>query len=317
MPSIVTHHLFAKDVYRSFERKVSYPHFLIFAQSFDNLFYYQFLTPWTGSDIRQLGNIGQHQKVNNFFENIISFIDNNNLQNNQEVMAFLYGCLCHYILDSTCHPYVFYYTKSPAIDKSYRGHHEKMEVNLDAYMLWKKEKKILRKENMADSLLPKIKFSESLYQLINYVFSKTFAVDFMGEKYHSSVNTGNFLIKYFVTDKTGLKKQLYKIKDFLCFWSGRRYEFLSFYVTKIFSEYLNDEHEIWCNPWNNEITSTQSFEELYEEALQKMLDLILDLEKYWNKQITKDELLEIIGDNSYASGLPWRISKEMKYFKNF
>ena len=41
MPSIVTHHLFAKDCLLDYEKKVNKNIYYIFAQSFDNLAYYQ------------------------------------------------------------------------------------------------------------------------------------------------------------------------------------------------------------------------------------------------------------------------------------
>ena len=66
MPSIVTHYLFAKDVLKCnyLQEKISIPHYFIFAQSFDNLFYYKFLTPWKGKDIRNFGEDAQKEKVN-------------------------------------------------------------------------------------------------------------------------------------------------------------------------------------------------------------------------------------------------------------
>ena len=75
MPSIVTHHLFAKEVLKELpskiKEKISLPHYMIFVQSFDNLFYYKFLTPWTGKEIRELGENAQKEKVNAYFKNII------------------------------------------------------------------------------------------------------------------------------------------------------------------------------------------------------------------------------------------------------
>ena len=46
MPSIVTHHIFAKEVKKqlpkNIQSKINNDIFYIFAQSFDNLFYYKF-----------------------------------------------------------------------------------------------------------------------------------------------------------------------------------------------------------------------------------------------------------------------------------
>ena len=74
MPSIVTHHYFARDVFEALPTKIqntfksSLDIYFIFAQSFDNLFYYKFFTPWQGKEIRKLGNEAQLTKVNLYFD---------------------------------------------------------------------------------------------------------------------------------------------------------------------------------------------------------------------------------------------------------
>ena len=135
MPSIVTHHYFAKDILNKLNNETkqtfqnSYSIFLIFAQSFDNLFYYKLLTPWLGKKERTLGYDAQKIKVNLYFENIINEIEKKPTSNN---LAYLYGSYCHYILDSTCHPYVIYQAGDEEKDKKYNGLHEKIEENIDA-----------------------------------------------------------------------------------------------------------------------------------------------------------------------------------------
>jgi len=320
MPSIVTHHLFAKDVYHNLpikiQSKISYPHYLLFAQSFDNLFYYKFLTPWKGKEIRTFGEQAQQEKVNLYFENIIKEIENKNWESKEEILGYLYGSICHYILDYHCHPFIFYHTGNPHQNKKYRGLHEKMEVNLDAYLYKQKTKKDLYKESLANILLPKVTFSKELIHMINIVFYKTFQKEKIGEIYKESAKTGNFLLKVGVTDKKGLKKRLYKIKDLLSPLSTRKYEYLSFHVTKFYEEYQNNSHEIWNNPADKNRKSTKSFLELYEDALKKATYLINETEKYFKSKKDFQELLLKIGNYSYTTGLPCDKPYTLKYFKD-
>lgn len=319
MPSIVTHHLFAKDVLKELPRKIkekiSEPHYLIFAQSFDNLFYYKFLTPWKGKEIRTFGEEAQKVKVNLYFKNIIEEIEKKNLQTNKEVLSYLYGSICHYSLDYHCHPFIFYYTGLGSIDKKYKGLHEKMEVNIDAQFYKKKTKKNLYKEKLADTLLPKVPFQKELIHTMNEVFQNTFQKENIGNIYKESVLTGNFLLKFGVTDRTGLKKRLYKIKDLLTKKSNRRYEYLSFHVKKELKEYLNENHEMWNHPVKKELTNTKSFEELYNEAKEKAIEIILEIEKYLEKKENKENVLKTIGNYSYTTGLPCEETQTLKYFK--
>ena len=320
MPSIVTHHIFSKDVYESLpiktKEQINVKEYTLFAQSFDNLFYYHYLTPWTGKEIRNLGHSAQNEKINLYFENIIDYITNHHLENNIDLKSYLYGSFCHYLLDSFCHPYIIYCTGISNVNKKYRGLHEKMEVNIDAYLYEKRNSTPLYKAKLADTLLPKFNFSEELKNCITYTFQKTFQKDNLGTIYEQSVRTGNFLLKYGVTDRTGCKKLLYMLKDSLPFQTGRKYQYLSFHVTKLNLEYLNEDHNFWWNPTDKTQISQDSFFELYEKAKEKAISCILETELYFKKEKTKEEVLRFIGDNSYVTGLPWELKKELKYFKN-
>ena len=320
MPSIVTHHLFAEEVYNHLSTKTqnklknAYPIYQIFAQSFDNLFYYKFFTPWQGKQIRALGNIAQKNKTDTYFKNLINFIKQNNLINNPDLLAYLYGSINHYVLDYNCHPFVFYYTGDPKLNKKYRGLHEKLEVNMDAYMLKKLRGKELKKEKLADTLLPIIHFNSYLKQGIDYTFESTFNTKNMGKIYEKSYHTGHTIIKYFVTDHLGIKKQIYGIVDFFTPLSHRRYKNLSFHVTKIIPEYTNEQHETWFNPWSLE-PSNLSFYELFEKSQTIAVNLIESIEAYFQNQINEQELTNILKDYSYTTGLSWHIDTPIKKLK--
>jgi len=320
MPSIVTHHLFAKDVLKNISKdiqeKIDVKYFLLFAQSFDNFFYYKFLTPWIGKEIRVFGETAQKENVNLYFKNIIQEITENHLEEKKEVLAYLYGSICHYVLDYHCHPFIFYHTGDNHLGKKYRGLHEKMEVNLDAYMYKKVTLEDLYKQKLADELLPKLQFSKKLIHVMNHVFENTFEKKNMGTIYEESVKTGNFLLKYGVTDRTGLKKALYTIKDFFTPYSYRKYQYLSFHVTKFIHEYLNETHEIWNNPVDRTITSTKSFLDLYEKARQETIGIIEEIDMYLKTKKDFQAVLDKIGNRSYTTGLDCEKPYTLKYFKD-
>ena len=77
MPSIVTHYLFSEDVYEKSSKDIheilknQKQIYHIFAQSFDNLFYYNLLLPKKGKEIRKLGNTAQRIHIDTYFKNII------------------------------------------------------------------------------------------------------------------------------------------------------------------------------------------------------------------------------------------------------
>ena len=293
MPSIVTHHLFA--------------------QSFDNLFYYHFFTSFK-NPVRTTGKIAQRTKTNEYFLNILNYLKKHQLENNPDALGYLFGSICHYALDSTCHPFVIYQTGSLDINKKYRGGHEKMEVMIDAIMYEKKEKKPLYKEKLSNILLPKVTFSNELNNILNYTFNKTFNINNMGPKYEQSAKTGHLILKYFVTDRTGIKKQIYKLKD--KFGQGKMYQYLSFHIRKLDMNFLNLEHHNWCYPTDNSIIKNSSFYDLYDEAIlfaTKLFNVSLD---YLNNVITEKKVTKEFRDLSYVTGLDWHLKTKMQYFKN-
>ena len=313
MPSIVTHHYFAKDVLKSSNpSSINLDIYYIFAQSFDNLFYYSFLTPFKGTNIRELGNFAQKNYSNAFFINILNFIKKNNYQNNEDILAFLFGSICHYALDTLAHPYIIYCCGDPKINPKYRGNHEKMEVMIDAIIYQKKENSPLLKAKLSDTLLPLTKFSQELISCLNYVYKKTYNVDNMGKIYQKSYQTGHYLLKFFVTDRTGLKKKLYQIKDH--FGTGLMYQNLSFHVSNLDYSVLNLNHQTWS--YQNGKKKSSSFIDIYNDAINFANLLIKTSIKYLNNQTTLKHLSLVFQDLSYITGLDWHCKYSTYYFKN-
>ena len=146
------------------------------------------------------------------------------------------------------------------------------------------------------------------------VYLQTFNVKNMGTIYEKSVQNGNFILKNFVTDKMGIKKKLYRLKDNITFLSKRRYEYLSFHVTEINHNFLNEKNDLWLNPWSGK-ESNQSFNDLYEEALDNALNAIKIIDNYFANKVSLNEVMNILKDYSYLSGISWHDNKPLIYSK--
>lgn len=324
MPSIVTHYLFSEDVKNTLPNNIqqkliqSNELYHIFAQSFDNLFYYNLLNWKRGKKIRKFGNTAQREKINDYFKNIILSIKELKMEQNADALAYLYGSLTHYILDSICHPFIIY--QAGWIDEDnpnyeYRGNHEKIEVSIDAIYWQEKKKRPLYKDNLSNLLLPKLDFTKDLINLIGLTYKKTFQKEDMGKIYESSVKQGHFILKYFVTDHFGIKKCLYKVFDFIFQKNFLKYQYLSFYQRKLNNEYLNRNHEEWCNPVNNKIRSIESFDELYQKALKQCINIFHLTDKVLQNKLDLKTYLKLLEDKSYTTGLNWRETSKMRFFK--
>ena len=325
MPSIVTHYLFSEDVKNKTNDKIkqelnkSKEIYHIFAQSFDNFFYYNLLTPKKGKEIRKFGNLAQREKVNTYFKNIILEIKNKNLEQNTEILAYLYGSLTHYILDSNCHPFVIYnagWMDDENPNYKYRGRHEEIEVAIDAILYEEKKKMPLYQANIGSTLLPKITFSQDLKNTLNIVFKKTWNQDNLGTIYEKSTRQGHYILKYLVTDHHGLKKSSYKLFDKIFKKNKTKYQNLSFYIKNPNIDVLNRKHELWLNPVNNNITSHESFDDLYQKAIKEAISIFDLTDKVLNNKINIEDYLNILGNKSYTTGLDCSLKEKFQYFKN-
>lgn len=325
MPSIVTHYLFSEAIIQKTTPKIQkhlknkQKTYHIFAQSFDNLFYYNLLTWKKGKQIRKLGTKYQQENCSEYFQNIIQNIKEQQLQENSEILSYLYGSLTHYILDRNCHPFIIY--QAGWIDASnpnykYRGNHEKIEVSIDAILYKEKRKSPLYKAKLSDTLLPKIKFSKTLKNLITQTYQQTFNQENMGSIYETSTNQGHYILKYFVTDRTGIKKIAYKIFDKIFTKNLTMYQYLSFHTTKPDINILNRNHEPWFHPTDNTLKYTTSFDDLLKKAEKETLEIFKETEKVLYNKITLNEYLKKLKNISYTTGMNWRKKTKMKYFKN-
>ena len=88
MPSIYVHTIFADDVKERLDNKTQKiintkdKYYKMFSQSFDNLYYYNFLSLRRGKDIRKLATYCHTHNTQKYFMNMISYIKNHNLYKN-------------------------------------------------------------------------------------------------------------------------------------------------------------------------------------------------------------------------------------------
>lgn len=324
MPSNYTHYHFANDVYKNIEkneiRKISNKRFYrIFCQSFDNMFYYNFLSLKKGAKYRDLGYYAQVHKVWDYFKNMVIYMKQNNYYTD-ESLGYLYGSLTHYALDSACHPYIHYISgrftsKDKKNTKKYIGNHAITEIMIDAIYYNDTHKEEFYKYKIYNDIIPKTKFSNKLIELINYTFKETFNENSIGYIYNKSYNQSHDIYKYLMYDRFGIKKFFYKVFDVITPFKNFKAYTYSHHIKKIDPEVLNLNHKTWIHPVNGE-KHKESFIDLYNIAMKKSINMINKCNDYFNNKISIKDLEKDIGNISYSSGLDLSIKPEFRYFKD-
>lgn len=321
MPATVMHAYFSKDVYDilpdDIRKKLSLKRCKMFGQSTDSLMFYNLFSLLPGKSIRKFQNYFHTHKSQEFFLNLLRFIKDNNIKD-EDTYSFLVGFICHYALDSTMHPYIIYKTgsmkKNDPNSYKYNNIHCFMETFLDNDMIKRREKTNPYKFNYSNFCFDTRKFSDNLKRTINYTFYNTFKIKDMSQIYYKSLKQMNLSLLLFRKDSYGIKKNIYKFIDTFTSKSTFRFEAVSYhYSLEDRHNFLNSHHNLWRNPVKYELTSTESFVDLYLKAIKLAKVLVCASFDYLNDK--NIDLEKIFTNNSYVTGLDCNLNKELKYFE--
>ena len=321
MPATITHAFFTKDVYDilpiEIHSKLDLARCKMFGQSVDSLLFYNLFSILPGKDIRKFHEYFHENQTQDFFINLLQYIRNNKIDD-QDTYSFLVGFICHYVLDSTFHPYIIYKTgyfqKGKPYTYKYNNLHDFMETFFDNDMVKRRFKTNPYTFDFASFCFDLKPFSDSLNQTISHTFYKTFSLKNMDSIYYKSLKQMKNSLVLFRKDRYGIKKNIYKLVDTFTPHSVFRFEAISYhYPLYDKHDYLNREHSLWRNPICYDKTSTESFVDLYVKAIKKAKVIICASFDYLNgKEI---DLKQIYENTSYVTGLDCNLKKELKYFK--
>ena len=322
MPATAVHAYFAQDLNdilpKEIKNKLDVNRLKTFGQSTDSLMFYNLFSILPGKKIRDFQKYFHTNKTQEFFINLINYIKENDYTEDIDVNSFLVGAICHYVLDSTVHPYIYYKTgyfnKNDKSTYKYNNVHTFMETFLDNDMIKRRESINPYKFNISKFSFDTSKFSNELNDTIKYTFKETFDVDNMDKIYYKSLKQMRNSIFIFRQDIYGIKKFFYKLAD--TFTSKRvfRFEAISYhYPLNDRHNFLNENHKLWRNPCDYSLTSEESFLDLYLKALKLAKVMICASFDYINgKDI---ELEKVFINKSYITGLDCELDKELKYFE--
>lgn len=198
MPGTYAHYTFGKKVLVQVDYEISkiisknVELFFIGLHGPDIFFYYKPILYHNPTN--KLGHDVHYEKANVFFEKSRNIIEDSKDQ--EKSLAYIFGFLCHFILDSECHPYI------NKIIKEEKLSHTEVESEFDKLLIYKEGKNPfdidLTTHIHADSTL-----SEVISPFFNTSTSKiTRALSSM-KFYNSIFNTPNKLSRFIIF--SGLK----------------------------------------------------------------------------------------------------------------
>ncbi len=321
MPATIVHSFFAEDVYdilpSYINRKLDLGLCKTFGQSVDSLKFYNLFSLKSGKSMRKFQGYFHNNKTQEFFINLLHYIHDNKFED-KEVYSFLVGFICHYALDSTLHPYIIYKTghmeKGKPNTYKYNNIHAFMESFLDMDMVHRRKRVNPYKYDFINYCFDISRFSQNLVNTINYSFYNTYQVNDMSNIYYKSLKQMKWALKTFRKDPKGRKKFCYKVIDTFTPRSCFRFEAVSYYYPLTDNHnFLNRNHKLWRNPTTYNMTSEESFIDLYIKAIKHAKVLVCASFDYLaDKGIDLEQLFD---NTSYITGLNCDLDTELKYFE--
>ena len=309
MPNIITHTLFAQEIFDKvdeathdlFEPRLQLleigsngPDFLFFHGMNPKDFYKK-------SDLRVTGSMFHAAHVNDFYQKALISIRNEQDEDiKKDMMTYVCGHLCHWALDATSHPYVFYRT-GPCKGKSAWYHH-RFESLLDAIML-----KVKRECTIEDFKFYEVcdvtkEQARAIARIYVVAIRQILGFDIKPHQILECLNDWHFIETLFYDASGDKLKALQTLETFT-----KAYNSLSGYIVPNHPDdpydVMNLLHTRWHHPSDSSFVSTESFFDLYDRAQLLAMEAIrLFLAACQNPDLDEDLLL-LIKDRNYNLGV--------------
>lgn len=299
MPNIWTHILFCEDVIDSVKRPYPFspyePYMRLGAQGPDPFFYYNFW-PWIKNEpVHEVGMTLHTKRCGEFLTDLII----SGKDQCSEVKAYVTGFITHHILDRNAHPYIHYHA-------GYDGsNHQKLEIIIDTLMMEEYHKL----KTWKSPVYKEIDVGKSLNKEVNVLLDQT-----INKHYPELARTSSAYIEKAYKDMKLALKILADPNGWKHRLLGPMISSYSHKPIKDDKDYLNHNHTTWYHPATKE-PSTKSFIELYSIARGEAIEVLTELQNYWENDFdySLQRLVELIDDISYDTGKPLEQGFTLKY----
>ncbi|MCX7842100.1 MAG: zinc dependent phospholipase C family protein [Clostridia bacterium] len=324
MPNFFTHCLCGEKTLELLEdeklRQVILSHrnvFTLGAQGPDILFYYR-IWPWTDSmDVDKFGEALHSEKISDFFRCALEYTDSISPDEKLILTTYLMGYLCHYSLDSTAHPFVYYFCgfqrSGENASNKYTYYHRLFETLVDILML-KREKNLGPYHFKPHSM---IALSKLQYEAIGKMYSHI-----LGSVYGANISTRQVVtaikdmqgIYRTLWDKYGLKKPFFSLIERIINDKGAFTSTIYPHEADDRLDLLNLSHSEWTLPWDNTSAKNSSFTEMFDGCAIETARLWQAAFSFLEHASSIEAAVSVIGNRSFSTGLDCSLRLEFKYF---
>ncbi len=308
MADVYLHSRFVEDLITEFPSDINQNIAFLGSQGPDPLYYIR------EKRFKKVADDIHRYRTRDFFKTMVNYVKQHNTE---ATYSFMFGFISHYILDAYIHPFVYYNTGVYEEDNPstfhMRGLHMKFERSIDCVQIQKECKINPRKMNLTKYYFPLKKAPSEVNQLMHHVLQKEYQLEDGFKMYERSASAMYKTLKYIVTDRTGIKKLIYKFVDLFNKDNDMFLSDLSLYNHIENYDYHNDSKNIWLDPLTGEEQRT-SIDEIIQNAKEKALDVLKKVDAYIHKKSTIN-LDNIFTDLSFNTGKDCKLGMNFGFIK--
>lgn len=319
MPNIITHKIFAEEVFKQCAKKdikdIIEKHvqlFYIGSNGPDFLFFYH-AKPWEALKDHSLNVIGSKlhkQGINAFYESAIESIQKEKDPFQKEAqLAYIMGHLCHWALDMKTHPYIFHRTGDCKGESA--SLHHRFESMMDTMML----KKYYHMDIRDFPTYEICAYDEEMLKAIARIYVPAI-------KHALQEEVKVYQLREALTSWGEIQKMLYDPKETkMKVMKGiegvlRRPWAISGNIVPVevdpTFDVLNEAKVEWLHPCDHQEGSNASFQELFDEAKEQAVILLEKVYGCVEYQADSSVLTQLLRDRAYDTGR--EAGAEMKHF---
>lgn len=307
MPNLITHTLFTEDVLKALDNPaLNARHKLVITggQGPDFLFFHhsvpsKLLIP---TRLRKYGTLFHEEHVNGFYASALNSIRHEkNAAIREDMIAYTVGHLCHWAMDSTFHPLIYYRTGN-CKGKSAWSHHQ-YEALLDAAMLqYKKGQTIATYDPSTQCLSDKLPVARAIARIYRPAIQAIFQETIEPHEFKEVLDDWKRAQQIFRDPKNRKKAWIKPLEKML----GMEHILTGFSVPNVCEDNVdigNLLHDEWKHPSSGEIRHESVFD-LWQEAMDKALMAIDLFYKALADKNDEPAFLDFLDDRNYDIGIP-------------
>ena len=314
MPGYVTHYIFGRDMHEKLTdpvlKKNLYDNravYILGHQGPDIFFYY---LPAYVLHGHNLGDMAHTEKTGAFYAALLesrSIFKNPKDQKIAE--AYLAGFLGHYVLDTTCHPFIYARTHYNN-EKSYFSRHAYLETEIDSSLLELKYHRRRKDFHMENTIMLTSRQKWVVARMLHYAYQHTYHGLFVSRYTIFMAIFATQLGFRILYDSTGQKKVLFRFVEKHVLGYPVFSPLIANDSLLFRTDPFNMQHKKWTNPWDSSISSVETFFDLYEKAEVKYLYCLNELSALLKERMHSSKavlltktFLKDYGNASFHSGL--------------